>query len=83
MSVLDWLPVDGVRTRRGGIAGEWAIDERLSLIVERNRAAGFWTSRAGVRFNLTPLINLDASASRTNPGGIRSFVIGLNHEFSR
>ena len=40
-----------MRTRRGGVAGEWAIDERLSLIVERNRAAGFWTSRAGVRFN--------------------------------
>lgn len=80
---LDWSPIDGASTRRRGIATEWAVDGRMSLIAERNRAAGSWTSRAGLRFGLTPLIGLDISASRTTPQGVRSFVIGLNHEFSR
>jgi hypothetical protein len=55
----------------------------VSLIAERNRAFGLWTSRAGVRLSLTPLISIDVSAARTGPEGVRSFVIGLNHEFSR
>jgi len=80
---LDRSPIDGARTYRRGIAGEWAVDERVSLIVERNRAAGSWTSRAGLRFGLTPLVSLDISAARTIPLGIRSYVLGLNREFLR
>ncbi|WP_269758538.1 hypothetical protein [Variovorax sp. E3] len=78
----DWALGTGVRTPRGGAAVEWALNDTVSLIAERNRAAGVWTSRVGGRFSLTPLISVDVSASRTGPQGVRGFVIGLNHEFT-
>ncbi|WP_235505105.1 hypothetical protein [Variovorax sp. Root318D1] len=77
----DWAPGIGARTPRGGLAAEWAIDDKVSLIAERSRASGVWTSRIGGRFSLTPLISVDISASRTGPQGVRGFVVGLNHEF--
>ncbi|VTU35893.1 hypothetical protein [Variovorax sp. PBL-E5] len=79
----DWATGTGARTGRGGLAGEWAMNDRVSLIVERSRAFEIWTTRAGLRFSLTPLISIDVSASRTGPQGVRGFVIGLNHEFKR
>jgi hypothetical protein len=78
----DWATGTGVRTARGGLAAEWALDDKLSLIAERSRASGLWTSRIGGRFSLTPLISVDISASRTGPQHVRGFVVGLNHEFS-
>ncbi|MDP9990288.1 hypothetical protein J2W30_001321 [Variovorax boronicumulans] len=81
----DWALGSGVRTPRGGLAAEWALTDVVSLIAERNRASGAWTSRVGGRFSLTPLISVDISASRSRPLGGRSvtgFVVGLNHEFS-
>ncbi|WP_172672190.1 hypothetical protein [Variovorax paradoxus] len=81
----DWAQGTGARTPRGGLAVEWALDDAVSLIAERNRASGVWTSRIGGRFSLTPLISVDISASRTRPAGGRSvtgFVVGLNHEFT-
>ncbi|AMM26802.1 hypothetical protein AX767_14400 [Variovorax sp. PAMC 28711] len=79
----DWSPVTGNRTRRGGLGTEWAISEQVSLLAERNRAGGLWTSRAGARLSLTPLISLDVTTSRTGPGRAKGFYVGLNHEFSR
>ncbi len=79
----DWSTGDSFRTSRRGAAVEWAFDERLSLIAERNRAGGLWTSRLGASFNLTPLTSIDISAARSNPGGARLFVVGLNQAFSR
>lgn len=80
----DWLPGTGVRTERYGLAGEWALHPAVSLIVERNRAFDLSTTRAGLRFSLTPLISLDLSAARIGHGAQRqrAFVIGINHEFS-
>jgi len=78
----DWAPGTGVRTPRGGAALEWALNDTVSLIAERNRAAGEWTSRIGGRFSLTPLISVDVSTSRTGSQGVRGFVVGLNHEFT-
>jgi hypothetical protein len=78
----DWTAGSGARTPRGGLAGEWALNDALSLIAERDRAFGAWTSRVGARFSFTPLISLDLSASRTGPAGVRGFAIGLNHAFS-
>ena len=78
----DWAQGTGARTPRGGLAVEWALDDAVSLIAERNRASGVWTSRIGGRFSLTPLISVDVSASRTGPQGVRGFVVGLNHEFA-
>ena len=81
----DWALGTGLRTPRGGMAVEWALNDTVSLIAERNRAAGVWTSRIGGRFSLTPLISVDVGASRSRlPGerGVTGFVIGLNHEFT-
>ncbi|QNK69114.1 hypothetical protein [Variovorax sp. PAMC26660] len=78
----DWALGTGVRTPRGGVAVEWAWNDTVSLIAERSKAAGVWTSRIGGRFSITPLISVDVSASHTGPQGVRGFVIGLNHEFT-
>ena len=81
----DWATGTGVRTSRMGAAVEWALNDTVSLIAERNRASNAWTTRVGGRFSLTPLISVDVSTSRTRlPGmqGMRGFVIGLNHEFT-
>lgn len=79
----DWAPGTGARSGRGGLAGEWALNDAVSLIAERNRAFGLWTSRVGARFSLTPLVSIDVSAARTAPEGVRTVAIGLNHEFGR
>ncbi|GAA4336577.1 hypothetical protein GCM10023165_13940 [Variovorax defluvii] len=79
----DWAVGTGLRSGRGGLAGEWALDGTVSLIAERNRAFGLWTSRIGARLSITPLISIDISAARTGPAGIRTLTVGLNHEFSR
>ncbi|VTU36037.1 hypothetical protein H6CHR_04599 [Variovorax sp. PBL-H6] len=79
----DWATGSGARTGRGGLAGEWALNDTVSLIAERNRASGLWTSRFGARVSITPLISIDLSAARTGPSGVRSFSVGLNHEFGR
>jgi hypothetical protein len=80
----DWATGTGVaHVARAGWRPEWALDDKVSLIAERNRASGVWTSRIGGRFSLTPLLSVDVSASRTGPQGVRGFVVGLNHEFGR
>jgi hypothetical protein len=78
----DWANGTGARTSRAGAAVEWALNDTVSLIAERNRASSVWTSRIGGRFSLTPLISVDVSTSRTGPQGTRGFVVGLNHEFT-
>ncbi|RYF68377.1 MAG: hypothetical protein EOO29_35285 [Comamonadaceae bacterium] len=82
----DWVPVTGTRTGRGGLGTEWALNEHVSLLAERNRAFGQWTSRAGVRVSLSPFVSIDLTAaqtSRTGPGHARGFFVGVNHEFTR
>jgi hypothetical protein len=78
----DWANGTGARTARAGAAVEWALNDTVSLIAERNRASNVWISRVGGRFSLTPLISVDVSTSRTGPQGVRGFVVGLNHEFT-
>jgi len=79
----DWTPGSGERTGRGGLQGAWAVHDKLYLVFERFRAFDTWTSRAGVRFNLTPTISVDLSAARSGPDGVRGYAIGLNQVFSR
>lgn len=79
----DWAVGTGARTGRGGVAGEWALNPTLSLIAERNRAFAQWTTRAGLRVNVTPLVSVDVSVARTGPEGAHSVVLGLNHAFDR
>lgn len=79
----DWTPGSGARTGRGGLQGAWAVHDKLYLVFERFRAFDTWTSRAGLRFNLTPTISVDLSAARSGPDGVRGYAIGLNQVFSR
>ena len=78
----DWAVGTGVRTRRLGAAAEWAVDEKLSFILERNRAQGAWTTRGGLRFGLAPELTLDVSAARVRAGGA-IYTVGLSYEFGR
>lgn len=77
----DWAG-DSPRSARRGLAAEWAVDGKLSLIMERNRAAHAWTTRGGLRLGLTPALTLDMSAARARPGGT-VYTLGLSHEFGR
>jgi len=77
---VDWESGTGVRTGRGGLGGEWAVDPRVSLIAERFRSQDVWTSRAGMRVNFTPAVSVDLSGARVD-GKAWGFVIGLNHGF--
>lgn len=79
----DWAVFSGTRTGRLGAQVEWAMNDSFSLIAERNRAFDSLTNRVGVRYNLTPLISIDASAAHSNGPLKNTFVIGINHEFSR
>jgi len=79
----DWVTTGVGQTIRKGIAGEWALNDAVSLIAERNRAYGLWTSRIGARFSLTPMVSIDVSASRTGPDRGRGLLIGFNQEFGR
>lgn len=78
----DW-DATGARTHRLGASGEWVAHERLTVIAERVRFAGDWTSRIGARFSLTEAISVDLSVARVGPHAARVYVIGLNHDFER
>lgn len=79
----DWVTTGVGRAIRKGIAGEWALNDAVSLIAERNRAYALWTSRIGARFSLTPMVSVDVSASQTGPDRGRGLLIGINQEFGR
>ena len=78
----DW-DFAGARTRRIGVSGEWVAHEKLTVIGERVKFAGDWTTRLGTRFMLGDAISLDLSAARSGPRATRVYVIGLNHDFAR
>jgi len=77
----DWATDTGERSGRGGLQAEWALNDSVSLIFERFRAMGAWTSRGGLRYSITPLISIDISAARSGSQGVWGYAIGLNHEF--
>lgn len=78
----DWNAA-GVRLRRVGVSGEWVAHEKLTLLAERVKFAGDWTSRLGARFMLGEAIGIDLSAARVGARATRVYAIGLNHEFAR
>lgn len=95
---LTWAPTDaaaininagadwdarGTRSRRIGVSGEWAAHARVGVVVERFQIGGEWTSRFGLRWNLSPVMSVDVSAARAGAGAGHVFAIGLNHEFAR
>ena len=95
---LTWLPAeawklhadagvdaaaDGTRTRRLGIAAEWAADATWSVTAERAKVQADWVSRLGVRATVNDSLSLDLSTARTGPQALRIHVIGLNQSFAR
>jgi hypothetical protein len=77
----DWAPQSGERTARGGLQANWALDDRASLIAERFRAFGVWSTRAGMRFNVTPMISIDVSGVRSGPDRVWGYAVGLSQQF--
>jgi len=78
----DW-GVAGARTRRVGASGEWVLNPKLTVIGERVKFGGEWTSRLGARFAVSDAISVDLSAARVGPRANRVWVIGLNQSFAR
>lgn len=74
---------NGGRSRRQGLAGEWAASDRISVIAERARIVGEWGSRVGGRVALGPSLSLDLSVARVGARGDRVYALGLNHDFTR
>jgi len=73
----------GERWRRRGLSGEWAASDRFTLIAERVKIVGDWTSRLGGRINLSDALSVDLSAARAGPRAERVYAVGLNQEFGR
>jgi len=73
----------GTSWRRQGLSAEWAASDRWSVIAERVKFVGDWTSRVGGRFNVSDTLSIDLSAARVGARAERVFVIGLNQEFTR
>ena len=74
---------EGTRWRRQGLSGEWAASDKLTVIAERVKIVGDWTSRVGGRLNVSETLSVDLSAARFGPRGERVYVIGVNQEFAR
>ena len=73
----------GRRTRRQGVSAEWVLNDFLTVLAERVKLGGEWTSRLGSRFTLGDTLSIDLSAARVGPRAARVFAVGLNHEFGR
>jgi hypothetical protein len=70
-------------TARLGIAGEWAFDERFTLLAERLDAFDAILTRIGVRIDLGEQASVDLSGGRISGSGNRLWGLGLTIEFGR
>ncbi|HEU5294733.1 MAG TPA: hypothetical protein VFU71_08080 [Burkholderiaceae bacterium] len=74
---------EGRHTSRLGVAGEWTIDERFTLLGERFRLLDAIATRAGVRIALGEQASIDVSGARISGSGNRVWGLGLTVEFGR
>jgi hypothetical protein len=72
---------DGRQTGRLGAAGEWALDERFTLLAERFRAFGITLTRLGLRLAVGEHASIDFSAARVSNTGNRLWGLGWSWEF--
>lgn len=79
---LDHLSNRG-NTSRLGIAGEWALDERFTLLAERLHAFDVILTRIGVRIAVGEQASVDLSGGRISGSGNRLWGLGLTVEFGR
>ena len=71
------------RSRRVGIAGEWAFADGITLLAEHFSALDLTLTRCGLRIALGEQASLDLSAARVSNTGNRLWGLGLNFEFGR
>jgi len=74
---------EGRHTSRLGVAGEWALDPRLTLLAERFRLLDVIATRAGGRIALGEQASLDVSGARISGSGHKVWGLGLTFEFGR
>ena len=70
-------------TKRLGIAGEWALDERFTLLAERLDALDLIVTRIGLRMALGEQASIDVAGARISGSGSRLWGLGLTFEFGR
>ncbi|HSW23044.1 MAG TPA: hypothetical protein VLJ62_09770 [Burkholderiaceae bacterium] len=70
-------------TKRLGVAGQWALDERFTLLAERLHALDAILTRIGLRFALGEQASVDFSAARLSGSGNRVWGLGFSFEFGR
>jgi hypothetical protein len=78
----DW-DGSGASGRRVGASAEWAAGPTVTVLVERGRVGGTWSSRLGGRLALTEASSIDLSIARIGPQATRVVGIGFNHVFAR
>jgi hypothetical protein len=74
---------EGRTTSRLGVAGEWALDQRFTLLAERFRLFDAIATRAGLRIALGDPASIDFSGARISGSGHRVWGLGLTFEFGR
>lgn len=74
---------EGRRTSRLGVAGEWSIDERFTVLAERFRLLDAIATRIGLRVVLGEQASIDFSGARVSGSGNRVWGLGLTIEFGR
>lgn len=79
---VDWAPVDGARSSRGGLQIQWALRSEFLLIAERNHSVSQWGTRVGFSWQLAQKTSIDFSVARLQLGGGETvYTVGLNQLF--
>jgi hypothetical protein len=74
---------DRGRSERLGIAGEWVVNPRVTLLAERFRLFDATATRAGLRLAFGEDASLDVSAARVSGSGNLIWGLGWSIEFGR
>ncbi len=73
-------PSVGVQ-RRWGVAADWSLSDRWAVTAERRSQLAAALTRAGLRWNLTPLSRVDISVA--HGAGTRVLALGFTQEWGR
>lgn len=65
----------GMHWRRQGLSGKWAASDSFTVVAERVKIVGDWTSRLGGRFNVSETLSIDLSAARFGPRSERETLV--------
>jgi len=74
---------DGRHAKRIGAAGEWALNDKWSLLAERLHALEVISTRVGLRWSLSEQSSIDLSLARLSGSGKRLGGLGWTFEWGR